>query len=199
VQDGAPVALEGHLERLRDSLARVYGHDLGPGLGPELERTVAATRGQRTRMRIAAAADGAITVSAIPAPLASERVVVLAPFVLPGGLGAHKWSDRGLLEALSRERPDTVPLLIDSDGTVLEAAHANVWIVEDGSWITPPADGRILAGVTRADRLAADPSAAEEPISLERLAHAPSVFLTSSIAGCRAAALRGGDVPVGEP
>jgi anthranilate/para-aminobenzoate synthase component I/branched-subunit amino acid aminotransferase/4-amino-4-deoxychorismate lyase len=191
VQDGAAVALEGHLERLRDSLAREYGHDLGAELGAELERTVAATGGQRARMRIAAAADGAITVSAVPAPLVAEQVVVLAPFVLPGGLGAHKWSDRGLLEALTRERPQTAPLLLDSDGTVLEAAYANVWIVEDGIWITPPADGRILAGVTRADRLAADPSAREEPIALERLARAPSVFLTSSIAGRRPARLLG--------
>jgi para-aminobenzoate synthetase/4-amino-4-deoxychorismate lyase len=189
VQDGAPVALEGHLERLRESLGRLYGHDLGAQLRDVIERTVAATRGLRRGMRVAASPGGAISVSAVPAPRAPEEVVELAPYVLPGGLGAHKWSDRGLLEALSRERPGTVPLLIDSDGAVLEAAYANVWIVEDGIWITPPADGRILPGVTRAARLAADPAAREEPISLQRLARAPRVFLNSSIAGRRAARL----------
>jgi para-aminobenzoate synthetase/4-amino-4-deoxychorismate lyase len=189
VQDGAAVALDPHLARLRDSLGHVYGRDLATGLRAEIERTVAATGGQRTRMRIAATADGAVTVSAVPAPLAPAQNVMLAPFMLPGGLGAHKWIDRGLLDTLSRQGHDSVPLLIDSDGAVLEAAYANVWIVEDGIWITPPADGRILPGITRADRLAADPSAREQPISLERLRQAAGVSVTSSIAGLRAARL----------
>ncbi|HTU31169.1 MAG TPA: chorismate-binding protein [Solirubrobacteraceae bacterium] len=189
VQDGAAVALEAHVVRLRDSLERVYGLDLGTGVGAEIERAVAATGGQRARMRVAATAGGTVTVSAVPAALAPEQVLVLAPFVLPGGLGAHKWSDRQLLEALSHESPGAVPLLIDSDGAVLEAAYANVWIVEDGIWVTPPADGRILPGVTRADQLSGDRAAREEPISLQRLREASAVFLTSSIAGRRAARL----------
>ena len=53
---------------------------------------------------------------------------------------------------------------------MLEAAYANVWIVEGEALITPPADGRILPGTTRAALLAADPAAREEPIDLGRLA-----------------------------
>jgi para-aminobenzoate synthetase/4-amino-4-deoxychorismate lyase len=104
------------------------------------------------------------------------------PFLLPGGLGAHKWRDRRLLEALAARRPGTVPLLIDTDGLVLEAAYANVWIVEGATLITPPADGRILPGVTRADLLATEAAARMEPIELERLVSADAIFLTSSIA-----------------
>jgi para-aminobenzoate synthetase / 4-amino-4-deoxychorismate lyase len=189
VRDGAPVALDDHLQRLGESLRRVYGRDLAAGLRAAVDRTVDGTGGQRARMRIAATADGAVTVSAVPAPVAPDTTVMLAPFVLPGGLGADKWSDRSLLEALQQAASGAVPLLIDADGSVLEAAYASVWIVEDGVWITPPADGRILPGVTRAHRLAAEASACEQPISLERLRAVRSVFLTSSIAGCRPARL----------
>ena len=66
---------------------------------------------------------------------------------MPGGLGAHKWADRRLLEAAEAE--GSVPLVVDDDGCVLEASRANVFIVEDGRIYTPPADGRILPGVTR--------------------------------------------------
>jgi para-aminobenzoate synthetase/4-amino-4-deoxychorismate lyase len=72
---------------------------------------------------------------------------------------------------------------------VLEAAHANVWIREGGALITPPADGRILPGITRAVLLAQAPSAREEPVELARLMRAEQIFLTSSIAGRHAATL----------
>ena len=74
-----------------------------------------------------------------------------------------------------------MPLLVDTDGLVLEAAYANVWIVEGDALITPPADGRILPGTTRAALLAEHDGAREEPIDLDRLASADALFLTSSI------------------
>jgi para-aminobenzoate synthetase/4-amino-4-deoxychorismate lyase len=116
--------------------------------------------------------------------------LVLEPYALPGGLGPHKWRDRGLLDVLSGLRPGTVPLLVDTDGLVLEAAYANVWIVEGEELITPPADGRILPGTTAAVLLADEPGAREEPIDLERLASADSLFLTSSVSGWLPARLR---------
>jgi branched-subunit amino acid aminotransferase/4-amino-4-deoxychorismate lyase len=79
--------------------------------------------------------------------------------------------------------------LVDTDGLVLEAAYANVWIIEGDDLITPPADGRILPGTTRAALLAHD-GAREEPIDLDRLASADAVFLTSSISGRVPARLR---------
>jgi para-aminobenzoate synthetase/4-amino-4-deoxychorismate lyase len=117
--------------------------------------------------------------------------VLLEPFALPGGLGAHKWRDRRLLDALGDLVPGAVPLLVDTDGLVLEAGYANVWIVEGDALITPPADGRILPGTTRAALLDAEDGAREEPIDVVRLASAESVFLTSSISGRLPARLRG--------
>jgi para-aminobenzoate synthetase/4-amino-4-deoxychorismate lyase len=100
--------------------------------------------------------------------------------VLPGGLGAHKWRDRALVEALA-QRLGAVPLIVDADGAVLEAAHANLFLVEGDRLVTPPADGRLLPGITRA-RVIAATGAAQEPIDLDRMAAADAALLTSSIA-----------------
>ena len=119
-----------------------------------------------------------------------RRAVTLEPLVVPGGLGAHKWRDRRLLDIATRYRgtmsgQEHAPLLVDSDGGVLEAAWGNVWVLEDDALITPLADGRILPGVTRALLLELAPSLGlhprEEPISLHRLKAAPIAFATSAI------------------
>ena len=118
------------------------------------------------------------------------------PSGCPGGLGAHKWRDRRLVEALQAEL-GAIPLLIDADGAVLEAAMANVWLVEGDDLVTPPADGRILAGCTRARALAL-PHGREEAFGLDRLETADGVLLTSSIALVRVVDL-GRAAPPPEP
>lgn len=101
----------------------------------------------------------------------------IAAFLLPGGLGAHKWADRRLVDALTQEAGEGVlPLLIDSDGAVLEATWANVLIEERGRLISPPADGRSLPGIGRR-QLRYD----EEPVDLDRLLAADAVVLTSAL------------------
>jgi para-aminobenzoate synthetase/4-amino-4-deoxychorismate lyase len=188
VQAGQPVALDAHLARLTASLDTLYGRVPPADLRARIAAAVAATAGERSRLRIGASRSGAISLSTVPAPAAAPAPALLAPFVLPGGLGAHKWIDRALLDALSRVPRGAVPLLVDSDGLVLEAAFANVWILEHGTWLTPPADGRILPGVTRATRLRTDPSAREEPVAFTRLCDATQIEITSSIGGARPAA-----------
>ena len=73
--------------------------------------------------------------------------IVVTPYVLPGGLGEHKWRDRKLLDALSED--GTTPLILDADGAVLEAAWAAVLIKRDGNLYTPRNDGRILPSTSR--------------------------------------------------
>ena len=182
VEEGRPVALERHLARLGASVEALYGAALPATLaiGVGAAAAEAAALG-RARLRIDADPDGRVTITVSPARARPERPLLLEPFALPGGLGDHKWRDRRLLDALSALHSGAVPLLLDTDGLVLEAAHANVWIVEGDALITPPADGRILPGTTRAVLLADEPNAREEPIDLERLASADSVFLSSSI------------------
>ncbi len=115
---------------------------------------------------------------------------------MPGGLGAHKWGDRRLLSALTAECEGDEPLLCDLDGLVLEAGRASVFIVEGGPRLTtPPTDGRILPGVTRARVLALARElgyeVATEPIHLARLADAQGVFVTGALGGVEPARLVG--------
>jgi para-aminobenzoate synthetase/4-amino-4-deoxychorismate lyase len=182
VQDGRPVALERHLARLAASVAELYGAALPSTLAAGVQAAAAetATPG-RARLRIDADPDGTVRITVSHARARPEQALLLEPFALPGGLGAHKWRDRRLLEALTALRPGTVPLLVDTDGLVLEAASANIWIVEGEAFVTPPADGRILPGTSRAVLLAVQPAAREEPIPFERLASADSLLLSSSI------------------
>ena len=126
-----------------------------------------------------------------PSPLPDP--VTLAPAVLPGGLGAHKWVDRSLLDELA-VRLEAVPLLVDLDGDVLEAAYANVFVVEGSHLVTPPLDGRQLPGTVRARVLALHP-AREERLTLDRIAAADEVLLASSIRGIHPARLVDGPEP----
>ena len=190
VRQGVPVELDEHLGRLAVSLSELYDVTLDP-IAAERARAVAATATGTGRLRILADPDGSLAISVSPERSPAAAELQLSPFAIAGGLGPHKWRDRDLLEALAAQAPGAVPLLIDTDGLVLEAAHANVWIAEGRALLTPPADGRILPGVTRAALLAAERFAREEPIELERLARADAVFVTSSISRRRAARLAG--------
>ena len=189
VEHGVPVDLEAHVERLAASLRECYDSQLDPGVAARA-RAAASRTGTRSRLRIVAEPDGSAVVTFSPAGNAPAAPAELMAFALPGGLGAHKWRDRRLLEALAAHAAGAVPLLIDTDDLALEAAYANIWIVEQGALVTPPADGRILAGVTRAALLAGERSAREEQIGLARLESAEAIFLTSSISGRHPAVLR---------
>jgi para-aminobenzoate synthetase/4-amino-4-deoxychorismate lyase len=109
----------------------------------------------------------------------------LHPVVLPGGLGAHKWADRALIDAFSG--PGVTPLICDLDGTVLEAGYAAVLIETGGVLVAPPLDGRILPSVSReaalqAARHAGRPTAIR-PFTLAELQAADAIVLTSSLRG----------------
>jgi para-aminobenzoate synthetase/4-amino-4-deoxychorismate lyase len=191
VRGGVPIDLRAHLARLERSVEALYG----TGLPADLDARIigVASSSPLQRMRVVATAGGAEVeaepLDAEPAP----DPVVLAPAVLPGGLGAHKWRDRRLLDELA-ERLDAVPLIVDLDGDVLEAAYANVFIVEGTHLVTPPLDGRQLPGTVRARVLALHP-AREERLTLDRIAAADELLLASSIRGVHPARLIDGEEP----
>jgi para-aminobenzoate synthetase / 4-amino-4-deoxychorismate lyase len=188
-----------HLERLAHSVAALYAARLPAGLHRRLADEVAGMSGEQ-RLRVDFVPGAGVSVSTRPISGGHRRPVTLEPLVVPGGLGPHKWRDRRLLQA----RPaDPAPLLIDADGTVLEAAWGNLWLLEDHRLITPPADGRILPGVTRALLLGLAPSlgltACEERVSLDRARDAAVTFATSAIRLAVAAGLAGRPAPPTAP
>jgi para-aminobenzoate synthetase/4-amino-4-deoxychorismate lyase len=138
----------------------------------------------RSEMR--EAAPGAfVPLSGEEGPIAETS---LHSLVLPGGLGAHKWTDRSLLEeAQARLRESALPLLVDEDGSVLEASRANLFAVRDDILLTPPLDGRVLPGVTRMRvlELAGEIGieAREAELSRGDLLAADDVLLTGSVRG----------------
>jgi para-aminobenzoate synthetase/4-amino-4-deoxychorismate lyase len=191
VRGGVPVDLRAHLARLERSTEGLFGAALPEDLETRILATAAASPLGRLRV-VMTAEEVEVEAAALAAEPAPDPVT-LAPAVLPGGLGAHKWHDRRLLDELA-QRIDAVPLIVDLDGDVLEAAYANVFIVEGTHLVTPPLDGRQLPGTVRARVLALQPTR-EERLTLDRIAAADELLLASSIRGIHPAQLVGGPEP----
>jgi para-aminobenzoate synthetase / 4-amino-4-deoxychorismate lyase len=193
VADGQPVELDAHLARLAASLKALFGEGLPEG-ARELtrERTHGIGLG---RLRLTVAPDGAgglatdvATADVDPVLVfpSWERAVGLHSLVVEGGLGAHKWADRELLDEAGGPA-GSIPLLFDGEGVVLEASRANVFAVRDRVLRTPPADSRILPGIARERAIqvagAEGVDVHETELRLDDLLQANEVFLTGSVRG----------------
>lgn len=208
VAAGRPVELDRHLRRMSRSARQALAGDF-----PESElreaAAAAASGVELGRMRIdlePGDAAGALSHRIAVEPLdpaeffpPRSRGAELRSVERPGGTGSHKLSARDWLEGIERELGDEVPLLVDN-GEVLEAGRANVFAVLGGRLVTPPADGRILAGTARAVTLGLAGElgieASERKLCLDDLRSADEVFLTSSLRGVRPARLLD-DEPLG--
>jgi para-aminobenzoate synthetase / 4-amino-4-deoxychorismate lyase len=184
VVDGHPVDLDAHIERLSASLAKLFPDLQAPNLG---EMDVPLERGS---LRITAIPTGRELELQTSLRTVEQRFnqVTLHSLSVPGGLGEHKWADRSSLDEAQAGLPaDGLPLIVDSDGVVLEASRANVFAVRNGALLTPPTDGRILPGITRARviEIAGRTEIEVEETNLrhEDLLDADEVFLTGSVRG----------------
>jgi len=183
---GEPVEIEAHLRRLTRSLKILYGEALPPQAADLLRKASPGVALGRVRLTVAPGAER-LTCEVHAEPIEPglhlprwEEGADVRCRRLPGGLGEHKWADR------SRLSPGEQPLLFDDDD-VLEAGWANVFSVGNGAVFTPPLDGRILPGITRASviEIAREEGieVVERRIGREELLRADEVFLTSSIRG----------------
>lgn len=155
VLDGRPVELEAHLRRLDASLSSLFGAELPRGTRREIVSRARRVEHGKLRITVIPAAPApAATISTAEVERqlvfpAGEAAIALRGVVVDGGLGAHKWADRALLEGAEAVAPGSVPLLVDREGQVLEASRGSLFSVRDGTLLTPPADGRILPGIAR--------------------------------------------------
>jgi len=193
VVGGRPIELDAHLSRLAASLRALFGAEVAHSARDMVLEEAESLRLGRVRLTAAPQHDGQIalgvTGSTVDASLVlpgAACAVALHSVVVPDGLGPHKWVDRSALERAETESA-SVPLLLDSDESVLEASRANVFAVHGGTLATPPADGRILPGVTRAlvIELAGDAGVElrEERLGRDELLAADEVFLTGAVRG----------------
>jgi len=198
---GEPVARDAHLSRLEASLEAVYGVGL-PARTRQLV-TEHAEGLELGRVRLTFVPGGGVEVErgeierALHFP---EGPISLCVHRVAGGLGCHKWADRSALPA---SPPSEAALLVDGDDA-LEADRANVFAVRKGALFTPPLDGRILPGVTRAAVLelagAEGIEASERTLTLAELRESEEVFLTNSIRGIESVgSIDGAPLPAEKP
>jgi para-aminobenzoate synthetase / 4-amino-4-deoxychorismate lyase len=194
VVDGGPIELDRHLARLDASVDDLYGLDL-PHEAGDMVRDGARDI-ELGRLRLDARPDAAglaldVRAVAIDAAILLppwERGAELAVAVVSDWRGAHKWGDRALLDSLDAAAAPATALLVDAGGAVLETTRANVFVVRpDGSVATPPADGRILPGVTRQLAIeiarASGVEVVEADLTRADVDAAREVFTTGSVRG----------------
>jgi para-aminobenzoate synthetase/4-amino-4-deoxychorismate lyase len=189
---GRAVELDAHIGRLMTSVEALYGSALpGNARALVIDRAGGVECG-KLRLTVAPG-DRGLGLDAIVGEIdpgsvfpSAERGASLRSHVVAGGLGEHKWADRDLLDRIASASPGELPLLLDEDGTVLEASRASTFAISGGRLVTPPTDGRILPSIAR--KQAAEVAAAEgietseERLTLDDLRTA-EVFLTGSVRG----------------
>ena len=192
---GEPVELDAHLARITASAREIYAKPVPPNAHALVREHANALELGRVRLTLSPTSDAELRPTFVAAAVDErdvfpswERAARLGRVVVADGLGAHKWADRGELERIEKGLGEgRLALLVSEAGEVLEVSRANLFAIERGVLLTPPADGAILAGVSRARALQAARSLGadvrEERLSLERVLAASEVFLTGSVRG----------------
>jgi para-aminobenzoate synthetase / 4-amino-4-deoxychorismate lyase len=141
--DGVPVRLADHLARLDRSCRELYGAGLPPELATRVVEAAKNVPAGRSVLRVIV--DPAFEIDVLAAPAGPPTGPLAADIVVRAeGTWRHKWADRSWAAGA-----DTA-LFAAPDGTVLETARGNVFLIEaDGTLVTPPLRDDLLPGVTR--------------------------------------------------
>jgi para-aminobenzoate synthetase/4-amino-4-deoxychorismate lyase len=188
VVDGRAVEVDPHLARLEASLDLLYGEPLPADARSVIADGAAGLALGRLRLTVVPGAEPNVRVAEVDAALVfPELPSDLAPVTVPGGIGAHKWADRRLLDRAQAELEPAQPLVLDADGAPLETSRGNLFVVRDGAVVTPALDGRLLPGIARARAIEVARTAGievtERPLTLDELANADEVFTTGGVRG----------------
>ena len=176
-----------HLERLRRS-AQYFGI-------PYPEEEIAETLGrfwadETSRVRLLLSEEGGVSLEHKPLEVDPEpvRLVVDTHPVDPvDRMLYHKTTDRRRYDRTRERHPaaDDV-VLVNPAGEVTETTIANIAVLIDGRWMTPPLASGCLPGTYRAELLAQG-YLTEAVITVDDLASAEEVAVFNSVSGWRAA------------
>jgi branched-chain amino acid aminotransferase len=225
IVDGEPFAMTRHAQRLdrsltglglpaadhdriADGVAAVLGGGEPISFG-RLRYTVTAGVGPLGSDRTATDASGltyVVTAGEQARPPESGAVVVV-PWTrnersATAGLKTTSYADNVIALAYAKQRRGSEAILGNTRGELCEGTGSNVFVVLDGTIVTPPADSGALEGITRAlaiewcreDGLSVE----ERALPLEVLRTADEVFITSSTRDVLAIhAVDDREVPVG--
>ena len=156
-----PFGFTQHMARLRSSAA-CFGIAVPDDLEEELLSYVADD--VVIRAMLTAGGNRVVQVYRVP----RERIgrpVSVAPVDFAPPLGFAKHGSRAFGIVMAHQH-GVEEVLWTADGFLLEAMRSNLFGVVGGELVTPPADGRILDGVTRRAMLQVD-SIREAPLRLE--------------------------------
>lgn len=206
-REGHPLFLPRHLDRLQRG-AVVLGLPMPPREGMEAACRQAASAAPRARLRLTLFDEHAALpsrglsrtrwcVTGEEAPQSSREPLVLAiasvrrdersPLsrIKCGSYATNIFARREALAAGAGEA-----LLLNGAGRPAECATANLFAVIDGVVTTPPEEEGALAGIARGVVLeicaARGIAHAVRPLTLEEIARAGEVFVTSAVAGVQA-------------
>lgn len=207
VKAGTPFALTRHLQRLVASAG-------GLGLGrPDDERLRAALAAVLAQPGLPATARVRITYGAGAAPMGSGRgdapprlvvtvaeatpwppttSVVTVPWVrnersAVAGLKTTSYAENVVALEHAHARGAGEAIFANTRGELCEGTGSNIFVVLHGALCTPPLASGCLPGVTR-DLVIAWSRAVERNLTMEELARADEVFLTSSTRDVQAVA-----------
>lgn len=125
-----------------------------------------------------------VAVLAAPAPAASTTATatLIAGGRRPAAIKSTSWAWSAQALATARAAGADTGLFTEN-GQVLEAAAANLVVRLGENLVTPPADGRILPGTTRALLLEVVDDLREGVLTTDDLHRADEVLLTSAVRG----------------
>ena len=193
LEDGVYPRLEEHLARLAAS-ARALGFACDPAAARRaLAAAAQASPSGVRRVRLTLAHDGALALTQAPLDDAPGRDwrAVIAPERLPVDdyLRRHKTTARGVYDAaLARlaATPEVFDaIFLNARGEACEGARSTVFVERAGLLLTPPLASGCLAGVLRAELLAAG-RAVEAPLSeadLRAASASSALYLGNALRG----------------
>jgi|GEM_PF-1987640 len=194
---GVPWLWPLHLDRLRHTAA-LMGITVAPERLPDAERVQAYVRALTSqdvvvRLNVSAGRPGGaglVWMSAAPPPAAPASVRLrTCPSPVRKGqayltLKTFQYATRLRIGQQAAEAGFDSALLIDAEGNLLEASHANIFLRLGDGWATPAADGGLLPGTVRHHLLTGSPlPIAERVIPQSALGEVREAFVTNSNVG----------------
>jgi para-aminobenzoate synthetase/4-amino-4-deoxychorismate lyase len=192
--------LDDHIERIVASASFLGISVSESALRSVLTSTASELRGP-AKVRIDVSTEGVYSVNVDAAP--DRFVLGPGPDVAPVTIALdmdpidpmnvrlfHKTQDRSVYESRLRRHPEVEDVILtNSEGNITESTIANVAVLIDGVWMTPPVVDGLLPGIARA-RLVASGDLSEGSVSTATIIEADAIALVNSVRGWRPAVFR---------